>query len=84
MKGIIISFMLLSALGCTTTIEILDGLCFNDKDGTYLCEEPIREHKQPEKECPEEKKTYHGHCIEEDIWLEDPTREKYSKYNNVA
>ena len=86
MKGIVICFMLLVALGCTTTVEILDGLCFNDKDGTYICKEPVREHKQHKKECPPPAlriEKYHGHCME-DIWLEDPTREKYSKYRNVA
>tara|TARA_B100001758_G_C17829735_1_gene313638 strand:- start:170 stop:460 length:291 start_codon:yes stop_codon:yes gene_type:complete len=28
--------------GCQSrTIELLDGLCFNDKDGTYICDPDI-------------------------------------------
>ena len=28
--------------GCQSrTIELLDGLCFNDKDGTYVCDPEI-------------------------------------------
>tara|TARA_Y100000996_G_C22493899_1_gene631453 strand:- start:963 stop:1232 length:270 start_codon:yes stop_codon:yes gene_type:complete len=89
MKVIVICFMLLVALGCTTTVEILPSVCFNEKDGTYICEEPTRKYKQPQPEeifqpkgnCKD--RTYHGHCVE-DIWLEDPVREKFSKYKNVA
>jgi len=30
--------------GCQSrTIELLDGLCFNDKDGTYICDPDINE-----------------------------------------
>ena len=30
--------------GCQSrTIELLDGLCFNDKDGTYICDSDITE-----------------------------------------
>ena len=62
--------------GCVSTIETLDGLCFNEKDGTYICEKPERKRKQPEKEweefndmiddtdCTDEMKTYHGHCVD--------------------
>ena len=28
-----------------STIEVLDGLCYNDKDGTYLC--PAEEGEEP-------------------------------------
>tara|TARA_B100000073_G_C23424434_1_gene448601 strand:+ start:283 stop:570 length:288 start_codon:yes stop_codon:yes gene_type:complete len=29
--------------GCqSNTIELLDGLCFNDKDGTYICDPDIQ------------------------------------------
>lgn len=36
---IIIMFVLsVSVSGCTTT-EILPGLCYSDKDGTYICPE---------------------------------------------
>ena len=28
--------------GCSNTIEILDGLCFNDKDGTFICDPDIQ------------------------------------------
>jgi len=33
--------------GCST-VEVLDGLCYNDKDGTYICptEEVPIEHQQ--------------------------------------
>tara|TARA_B100000212_G_scaffold328107_1_gene292056 strand:+ start:173 stop:433 length:261 start_codon:yes stop_codon:yes gene_type:complete len=71
--------------GCVTTIETLDGLCFNEKDGTYMCDKPERKRKEPEDEkeweefhdmiddnsCTDEMKTYHGHCVD-------------SKYRNVA
>ena len=33
--------------------EPVPGLCYTDKTGTYLCP----------KDCKEEDKTYHGHCI---------------------
>lgn len=40
MMLIIITFLLTT--GCQSrTIELLDGLCFNDKDGTYVCIEPV-------------------------------------------
>jgi len=69
--------------GCVSTIETLDGLCFNEKDGTYICEKPERKRKQPEQEweefndmiddtdCTDSMKTYHGHCVD-------------SKYRNLA
>lgn len=31
-----IFFLALFPTSCST-IEILDGLCYNDKDGTYIC-----------------------------------------------
>ena len=34
MKIFLITLLLTS---CTSTIEVLDGLCYNDKDGTYTC-----------------------------------------------
>ena len=39
MKILLITLLLIS---CASTIEVLDGLCYNDKDGTYICieEEP--------------------------------------------
>ena len=31
-----------TTIGCQSrTIELLDGLCFNDKDGTYICDPDI-------------------------------------------
>ena len=69
--------------GCVSTIETLDGLCFNEKDGTYMCDKPERKRKQPEEEmkewidkikddvCDDDMKTWHGHCVD-------------SKYRNVA
>ena len=30
--------VILLLLSSCSTIEILDGLCYNNKDGTYLCE----------------------------------------------
>ena len=62
--------------GCVSTIEPLDGLCFNEKDGTYMCDKPERKRKQPEDEmkdwidkvepdnCNDDMKTWHGHCVE--------------------
>ena len=29
--------------GCPNTIEVLDGLCFNDKDGTFICDPIIQQ-----------------------------------------
>ena len=69
--------------GCVSTIETLDGLCFNEKDGTYMCDKPERKRKQPEEElkewidkidydeCTDNMRTYHGHCIDK-------------KYRNLA
>ena len=69
--------------GCVSTIEPLDGLCFNVKDNTYMCDKPERKRKQPEEEmqewidkieddvCDDDMKTWHGHCIDE-------------KYRNIA
>ena len=34
MKILLITLLLIS---CASTIEVLDGLCYNDKDGTYIC-----------------------------------------------
>ena len=34
----IIPFLLIITLaGCNSTVELLDGLCFNEKEGTHLC-----------------------------------------------
>ena len=33
-----------------STIEVLPGLCYNDKEGTYLCPEG---HKKPKPKLPE-------------------------------
>lgn len=30
---------------CSSTVEILDGLCYNDRDGTFIC--PVEEQKEP-------------------------------------
>ena len=32
-------FVLLLLLSSCSSIEILDGLCYNDKEGSHLCEE---------------------------------------------
>ena len=32
--------------GCVNTIETLDWLCFNEKDGTFVCEKPERKRKR--------------------------------------
>jgi len=34
MKIFLITLLLTS---CANTIEVLDGLCYNDKEGTYIC-----------------------------------------------
>ena len=36
MKVFLITLLLTS---CANTIEVLDGLCYNDKDRTYICTE---------------------------------------------
>ena len=33
--------------GCST-IEILDGLCYNDKDGTFICPEELHIDPKPD------------------------------------
>jgi hypothetical protein len=39
--------------GCqSNTIELLDGLCFNDKDGTYICEPDIQPEPSPVMPAP--------------------------------
>ena len=48
-----IGLMLIS--GCTAYTEILPNLCHSDKDGMIICD------------CPPENRTYHGHCIEEEL-----------------
>ena len=47
-----IGLMLIS--GCKAYTEILPGLCHSDRDGMLICD------------CPEEDRTYHGHCIEKE------------------
>ena len=54
--------------GCVTTIETLDGLCFNEKDGKEW--EEFNDMIDDDS-CTDEFKTYHGHCVD-------------SKYRNVA
>jgi len=34
---VIILSILIFTSGCST-IEVIDGLCYNDKDGTHICE----------------------------------------------
>ena len=43
-KNIFLGFMLVLIASCST-IEIIDGICYNDKDLSHLCEraEPIEE-----------------------------------------
>jgi len=36
-------FILTGLLVSCGTIEVLDGLCYNDKEGTYLCPAPVEE-----------------------------------------
>jgi hypothetical protein len=43
---IIILSILLFTSSCSS-IEIIDGLCYNDKDGTYMCEEEIEIPSEP-------------------------------------
>ena len=80
---LLISLITVYLAGCVSRIETLDGLCFNEKDGTYMCDKPERKRKQPEEEmkewidkieddvCNDDMKTWHGHCVD-------------SKYRNVA
>jgi hypothetical protein len=39
MVRVLILILLFS--GCST-IEVLEGLCYNDKDGTYLCDQETK------------------------------------------
>tara|TARA_Y100000590_G_C14830323_1_gene679850 strand:+ start:203 stop:385 length:183 start_codon:yes stop_codon:yes gene_type:complete len=45
--GHILAFLLILAsltfMSSCSTIEILDGLCYNDRDGTYVCMEEEEE-----------------------------------------
>jgi len=40
MRNLILVLLLFTTYGCST-IEILDGLCYNNKDETFICEEEI-------------------------------------------
>ena len=48
----VIGFTMLMT-SCSAYKEILPGLCYSDRDNTFTCP------------CPEEQRTYHGHCVEE-------------------
>lgn len=53
MKKVSLLLIIVGSVSCST-VEILPGLCFNDKDKTHLCEE--QETIDPPKErTPEEK-----------------------------
>ena len=44
MVMMLVIITVLTTTGCQSrTIELLDGLCFNDKDGTYICDPDITE-----------------------------------------
>ena len=45
-KNILFGFMMVFISSCST-IEIIDGICYNDKDLSHLCEieEPISKEK---------------------------------------
>ena len=44
MVMILVIITVFTTTGCQSrTIELLDGLCFNDKDGTYICDPDITE-----------------------------------------
>ncbi len=52
---VIFGFAMAFLNGCST-FEPLEGLCYNDKDGTYLCPEPeeiepMNEHEQKWNTC---------------------------------
>ncbi len=40
--------ILLLTTGCVRTVELLDGLCYNDRDGTFVClDQTINEEPKP-------------------------------------
>ncbi len=47
---ILVSLVLMSFTSCTTTVELIDGLCYNDRDKSHLCleEEDERDMEQLE------------------------------------
>ncbi len=45
MKKILILLIFIS--GCSSTIELAPGLCYNDSDGTHLCMDPKPKPKLP-------------------------------------
>ena len=47
---IILTGLLLLSLSSCSTIEPIEGLCYNDKDGTYLCPE---KEEEPERDMEE-------------------------------
>ena len=49
----VIGFTMLMT-SCSAYKEILPGLCYSDRDNTFTCP------------CPEEQRTYHGHCVDEE------------------
>jgi len=65
-------FIVLASLPACQSVEIIEGLCYNDRDGSHLCppekeevekEERYRYEDVIEEECDEEWKSYHGHCM---------------------
>ncbi len=49
----VIGFTMLMT-SCSAYKEILPGLCYSDKGETFTCM------------CPEEQRTWHGHCVDEE------------------
>jgi hypothetical protein len=50
MNQLILALIIVLTITSCSTMEVLDGLCYNDREGTYLCPDL---NKTPEKECPD-------------------------------
>tara|TARA_S200000501_G_C20777850_1_gene723546 strand:+ start:1101 stop:1361 length:261 start_codon:yes stop_codon:yes gene_type:complete len=82
---LLISLITVYLAGCVSTTEVVDGLCYNEKEGTFICDKPenrrrdIQEEKEEIEECDDEDKTFHGHCVNPLEYLEVK-----SKFHNIA
>ena len=56
---LLISLITVYLAGCVSTTEVVDGLCYNEKEGTFICDKPENRRRdiQEEKEEIEELET---------------------------
>ncbi len=89
---LILGSIILFITACTSTIEILPGLCYNDRDGTYICpkeyeESPVNrdmEELQPIYEECEEWELHDGEAWMNCIMNEERRRQLLERSKNTA